>query len=151
MCCSQTPTSVDTYVVRGALAWRPIPALTLTPSVYYQNRDQNNIDDYWVGISNPDDGDYRTGTPENMGDKDHFTLSALKGDYDLGGMELITNTSFFDRHELVQDYSGTLYDLSYFQGIHSRRRESRLWQRCTGGLYGACSAIVNGPPIPDAI
>src|ERR1700761_5418919 len=72
---------VDTYVVRGALAWKPVAGLVLTPSVMYQNRDQNNIDDYWLGISNPDDGVYKTGTPENMSDKDHFTLGALKGDY----------------------------------------------------------------------
>ena len=126
--------SVDTYVVRGALAWRPTAALTLTPSVYYQNRDQNNIDDYWVGISDPDNGDYRTGTPEDMGDKDHFTLAALKGDYDFGGMELITNTSYFDRNELVQDYSATLYDLSYFQGIIAHRWNPDYGHRCTGGL-----------------
>jgi outer membrane receptor protein involved in Fe transport len=107
----------DTYVVRGALTWRPAPALVITPSVYYQNRDQNNIDDYWAGISNPNSGDYKTGTPENMADRDHFTLGALKADYDFGGAELISNTSFFDRRERVQDYSATLYDLSYFQQI----------------------------------
>jgi iron complex outermembrane recepter protein len=108
---------VDTYVLRGAVTWAPTSKLTITPSVYYQNRDQNNIDDYWVGISDPSRGIYKTGTPENMGDKDHFTLGALKGDYDFGGAELITNTSFFDRNEVVQDYSATLYDLSYFQQI----------------------------------
>src|SRR5580698_1645249 len=108
---------VDTYVGRAALTWKPTAHLVITPSVFYQNRDQNNIDDYWVGISDPDSGDYKTGTPENMADKDHFTLSALKADYDFGGAELISNTSFFDRKELVQDYSATLYDLSYFQQI----------------------------------
>jgi len=108
---------VDTYVGRAALTWQPTSALTITPSVFYQNRHQNNIDDYWVGISNPDNGDYKTGTPENMADKDHFTLAALKADYDFGGAELISDTSYFNRHELVQDYSATLYDLSYFQQI----------------------------------
>src|SRR5665213_3772522 len=104
--------SVDTYVLRGAMTWQPIQTLTITPSVFYQNRDQNNLDQYWVGISNPDRGDYKTATPENMADKDHFVLPALKIDYDLGGVEVISNTSYFDRHELVQDYSGTLYNLS---------------------------------------
>ena len=85
---------VDTYVVRGALTWQPTAPLIITPSVFYQNRDQNNIDDYWVGISDPDSGDYKTGTPENMADKDHFMLSALKADYDFGGAELISNTSY---------------------------------------------------------
>ncbi|MBV8976599.1 MAG: TonB-dependent receptor [Alphaproteobacteria bacterium] len=108
---------VDTYVGRAALTWKPTSALVVTPSVFYQNRHQNNIDDYWVGISNPDQGIYKTGTPENMADKDRFTLAALKADYDFGGAELISNTSYFTRHELVQDYSATLYDLSYFQQI----------------------------------
>jgi len=108
---------VDTYVGHAVLTWKPTPALVITPSVFYQNRHQNNIDDYWVGISNPDNGDYKTGTPENMADKDHFTLAALKGDYDFGGAELISDTSYFTRDELVQDYSATLYDLSYFQQI----------------------------------
>ncbi|HWA92642.1 MAG TPA: TonB-dependent receptor [Rhizomicrobium sp.] len=108
---------VDTYVVRAALAWKPAPGLVLTPSVFYQNRDQNNIDDYWVGLSDPDRGIYKTATPENMSDQDHFTLAALKADWVIGDVEVISNTSFFDRHQLVHDYSGTLYNLSYFQSI----------------------------------
>ena len=75
---------VDTYVVRGALLWQPMASLTITPSVFYQNRHQNNIDDYWVGISNPGSRRLQDGTPENMGDRDHFVLPALKVDYDLG-------------------------------------------------------------------
>jgi len=107
--------SVDTYVLRGALLWQPTASLSITPSVFYQNRNQNNIDDYWVGLSDPGRGVYKTGTPENMGDKDHFVLPALKLDDDFGGVELISNTSYFNRHEVVQDYSATLYDLSYFE------------------------------------
>ena len=107
--------SVNTYVVRGALLWQPTASLSITPSVYYQNRNQNNIDQYWFGLSNPDRGIYKTATPENMADKDHFVLPALKAEWNLGDAELISNTSYFDRRELVQDYSGTLYNLSYFQ------------------------------------
>jgi iron complex outermembrane recepter protein len=107
--------SVNTYVIRGALLWQPTASFSISPSIFYQNRDQNNIDDYWVGLSNPDHGVYKTGTPENMGDKDHFVLPAVKLDDDFGGVELISNTSYFNRREVVQDYSGTLYDLSYFQ------------------------------------
>ena len=131
----QTDTNyADTYVVRGAVTWQPVTGLSITPSVFYQNRDKNNIDDYWVGISDPGSGDYLTGTPEDMGDKDHFTLAALKGDYVIGDMELISNTSYFDRNQLVQDYSATLYDLSYFQGIIAHRFNPDYGHRCTGGL-----------------
>ena len=89
--------SVNTYVVRAALRWQPLGSLSITPSVYYQSRDQNNLDQYWVGLSNPDRGIYKTATPENMADKDHFVLPALKADWDLGSVELISDTSYFSR------------------------------------------------------
>src|SRR6202012_3157593 len=111
---------VDTYVLRGALTWAPAPGLTITPSVYYQNRDRHNADQYWVGLSDPDQGKYVTGTPERMGDRDHFVLPSLKAEYDLGSVTLISNTSYFDRREIVNDYSGTLYNLSYFQQLVDR-------------------------------
>jgi outer membrane receptor protein involved in Fe transport len=50
-----------------------------------------------------------------MGNHDHFVLPAVKADWNIGDMEMISNTSYFDRNQNVQDYSGTLYDLSYFQ------------------------------------
>ena len=106
---------VNTSVEHAVLTWQPVPSLTITPSVFYQYRQQHNLDQYWVGLSNPGAGVYKTATPENMGDRDNFVLPALKIDWDLGGMELISDTSYFNRHEVVQDYSGTLYDLSYFQ------------------------------------
>jgi outer membrane receptor protein involved in Fe transport len=145
--------SVDTYVVRGAVNWQPMASLTITPSVFYQNRYQNNIDDYWVGISNPDNGDYRTGTPENMKDRDHFTLGALKADYDLGFGELISNTSIFDRTQIVQDYSATLYDLSYFQGILRDQYNPDYVDHCSAGLCGfnRNNYLVNGIPVPPLL
>lgn len=148
--------AVDTYVVRGAVTWQPIEALTITPGVFYQYRDQNNIDQYWVGISDPGRGDYKTGTPENMGDKDHFTLSDLKADYDFGGAEVISNTSYFDRHELVQDYSGTLYNLSYFQQSVDYGLDPDFVTPCTGGICAAIAAKIAvdpdyvGPPLLTA-
>src|ERR1700733_7509152 len=38
--------STDTYVLRGALTWAPIPQLTITPSIDYQNRDNGDPDQY---------------------------------------------------------------------------------------------------------
>lgn len=134
--------SVSTYVVRGELLWQPVASLTITPSIYFQNRDQNNIDQYWVGLSNPDHGVYKTATPENMADKDHFVLPALKVNWDLGGIELISDTSYFDRHELVQDYSGTLYNLSYFQQSVDFGLNPDFVTPCIGGLCGAIAAQI---------
>jgi outer membrane receptor protein involved in Fe transport len=111
----------DAFVGRAAFTWQPTPDLTITPSLFYQNRRVHNDDEYWVGLSNPDSGKYINETPENMGDKDHFTLPALKVDWAPGGsdIEVISDTSYFQRHQVVQDYSGTLYNLSYFQQSES--------------------------------
>jgi outer membrane receptor protein involved in Fe transport len=107
----------DTTVLRAALAWAPTQGLTLTPSIYYQNRVQNNYDQYWTSISYPSSGKYLSGTPDRMADKDHFYLPALKMEYDLPWVKIISNTAYYDRLEHVNGYSGTLYDLSYFQQI----------------------------------
>jgi outer membrane receptor protein involved in Fe transport len=105
----------NTVVFRGALTWEPTSSITITPSVFYQNRRDHNNDQYWVGLSDPGRGRYVTATPELMGNHDRFWLPALKIDWDVGGAELISNTSYFDRKQSLQDYSGTLYNLSYFQ------------------------------------
>ncbi len=107
----------DTYVLRAALAWRPIPNLTITPAINYQKRDQHNYDNYWVSISNPGDGRYRTGTPDRQADPDRFYLPTLKVEYDLDKVRFISNTSYYNRLERVNGYSGTIYNLSYFQQI----------------------------------
>ncbi|MEI9929067.1 MAG: TonB-dependent receptor [Rhizomicrobium sp.] len=124
---------VNSYVLRGALAWQPTGKLTITPSIYYQNRDQNNADQFWTALSDPDNGDFVTATPERMADRDRFALSSLKMDYDLGAVEIISNTSYFDRREIVNNYSGTLYNLSYFQQLVDRNDDPN-YDPCTGGL-----------------
>jgi iron complex outermembrane receptor protein len=124
---------VNTYVLRGAVTWVPTTGLTITPSVYYQNRDRNNADQYWVGLSDPDEDKFVTATPEQMADRDHFVLPSLKADYDLGSIELISNTSYFNRTEIVNDYSGTLYNLSYFQQLVDRNHDPNF-NPCPGGL-----------------
>jgi outer membrane receptor protein involved in Fe transport len=105
----------QTLVVHGSLLWQVTANLTIEPSVFYQDRNKRNDDEYWVGVSDPSSGRYVTETPELMGNHDRFVLPALKADWNLGDAELISNTSYFDRKQTVADYSGTLYDLSYFQ------------------------------------
>jgi outer membrane receptor protein involved in Fe transport len=107
----------DTYVLRGALTWAPISQLTITPTIDYQNRNEGDPDQYWVGISNPDGGDYKSATPDRQVDKDQFYLTSLDIHYSGNSAELISDTSMFGRGEHVNGYSGTLYNLSYFQQI----------------------------------
>jgi outer membrane receptor protein involved in Fe transport len=105
----------DTYVLRAALAWAPTNALTITPSINYEKRDEHNHDEYWVGTSNPGAGKFVSGTPELMSDPDRFVLPALKIEWDAGPVKFISNTAYYDRKERVNGYSGTIYNLSYFQ------------------------------------
>jgi iron complex outermembrane recepter protein len=103
----------DTYALRAALAWAPTSNLTITPGIFYQKRDKHNYDNYWVGISSP--GNYLSGTPDRQADPDRFILPTLKIEWDLSRVKVISNTSYYDRLERVGGYSGTLYNLSYFQ------------------------------------
>ena len=122
----------DTVVGRVALTWAPVSHLTLTPSVYYQQRNQQDASLYWVGISDPSQGEFRNGDPEARGDYDHYVLSSFRGEYDLGPASLISNTSYFYRKE-VGGYEGTLYNLSYFQQLISD--PGSCGQCKTTGLY----------------
>ncbi len=106
---------VDTYVLRAALSWAPTSQLLITPGVDYQRRDQHNYDNYWVSISDPSAGKFLNGTPDRQPDADHFLLPTLKIEYSLPKAKIISNTSYYNRFEQVGGYSGTLYNLSFFQ------------------------------------
>ncbi|MGI8839474.1 MAG: TonB-dependent receptor [Caulobacteraceae bacterium] len=106
---------VDTYVLRAAATWAPTRNLLITPGINYQKRDQHNYDYYWVSISNPSAGRFLSGTPDRMADADRFYLPTLKIEWDPGKVKVISNTAYYDRLERVNGYSGTLYNLSFFQ------------------------------------
>ncbi|MGH7022865.1 MAG: TonB-dependent receptor [Caulobacteraceae bacterium] len=129
---------VDTYALRAALTWAPIPSLTITPAIDFQKRDQHNYDDYWVGISNPGAGQFLSGTPDRQPDRDHFLLPSLKIQWQGPGVSFISDTSYYARKEFVGGYSGTLYNLSYFQHF------------LYGDIYGYPSDP-NGNECPDDV
>lgn len=119
---------VDTYALRAAVTWAPVPSLNITPSIDYQKRDQNNYDNYWVGISDPDAGRFWNGTPDRQPDHDWFYMPALKVEWDSPEVKVISNTSYYARREITGGYSGTLYDLSYFQHyLTSDPNQQSVW------------------------
>jgi outer membrane receptor protein involved in Fe transport len=126
----------DTYVLRAALTWAPTKDLTITPAINYEKRDEHNHDEYWVGISNPGSGKFLSGTPDRMADPDRFYLPSLKIEYDGPAVKFISDTAYYDRKERVNGYSGTLYNLSYFQHFTEAGTDPQgtcLTESCTPG------------------
>jgi iron complex outermembrane receptor protein len=126
---------VDTYAYRAALTWSPIPSLKITPAVDFQTRDQWNYDEYWVAISDPGSGKFLNGTPDRQPDRDHFLLPSLKIEWQGPGVTLTSDTGYYSRKERVGGYSGTLYDLSYFQRIIDGGTDP-VGNPCPGGVCG---------------
>jgi iron complex outermembrane receptor protein len=96
--------------------WTPTDTLTVTPGILYQQQDKNDDSTYWPAYSDVGAGHFNTATPEKVGGPDTYYLPSLKVQWDLGGSQLISNSSYFSRRQLTA-YQGTVYDLSYWQGI----------------------------------
>ena len=104
----------DTYLARLAFLWAPNSNWHITPAIYYQDERKNDIDNFWPLYSNPDTNSFINADPTQRHVPDRFTLSSLRIQGDMGPVSLISNTSFYDRHN--QDgYEGTLYNLAFYQ------------------------------------
>jgi outer membrane receptor protein involved in Fe transport len=89
----------DNYSGRLALGWRPTDALTVTPSLYYQKVESNGRPQYWQPNSGTGGTDYVTGVYNEEPSTDKFYLPAIKVEYNFGRIDLISNTSYFDRDQ----------------------------------------------------
>jgi len=105
-----------TVAVRAALKFAATESLDFTPSVFYQKHHVNDGQGgtYWLSQSDLGSRNYTrpyyfagnpatdptltpVSVPNNQLGDDDFTLSALGVHWDLGGVQLISNTSFFHR------------------------------------------------------
>ncbi|HEY2179675.1 MAG TPA: TonB-dependent receptor [Caulobacteraceae bacterium] len=118
---------VDTYALRLAFTWAPTPNFTITPAVNFEKREQHNHDTYWTAISDPGAGDFLNGTPDRQADVDHFILPTLKVEWQGPGVAFISDTAYYARKERVNGYSGTLYNLSYFQHFLTTDVSQSIW------------------------
>ena len=105
----------DTKSVRAALKWVPTQRLTLQPSIYYQQMDINDSSIYWEGYSHPGDTRFINANPVRTPTRDHFTIAALKTDYEFDHASLIANTSWLDRSN-ANVYDASTLDLAVFTG-----------------------------------
>jgi outer membrane receptor protein involved in Fe transport len=105
----------ETIVLQAALKWQPLETLTITPSVFYQDIDLGDGNYYWEDLSNPDDGEFRSGNAVLNTSTDRFVLPALAVELDLGEVSLFSNTSYFDRKQsAVNDY--TVFEAALWTG-----------------------------------
>ncbi|WEK42001.1 MAG: TonB-dependent receptor [Candidatus Sphingomonas colombiensis] len=95
--------SADAYVVRGAVTFAPSSAVTITPSIFYQNVDTNDSGNFWSRfsnpaiVSNPSKGIFLNGNPIAESSHDEFYIPALDVEVDAGPVKITSNTSYLDR------------------------------------------------------
>jgi iron complex outermembrane recepter protein len=104
----------ETVLYRLAFIYAPSDQWTITPSIYYQDRYRNQVEDYWPLYSNPSNNQFVTADPDQRSDPDRFYLASVKVEGNLGFAKLISNTSYFHRKEQT-GYEGTLYNLGFYQ------------------------------------
>jgi iron complex outermembrane recepter protein len=96
----------NSVVGRAALTFRPLDTLTISPSIYYQKLKLNDTSFYWLGLSDPDEGVLNSGNSVQATSEDRFYLPALKVEWNLGAVSLVSNTSYFNRkNEAINDYT----------------------------------------------
>ena len=133
----------ETYLVRLAGLWAPTDKLTITPSIYYQNRQRNDISTYWPLYSDPGSNRFVSADPTPRSAPDKFYLPALKIQADFGATQLISNTSYYHR-ENQTGYDGTLYNLGYYQTQNAAPIFLLPWQCNCFPLLDGCGLHVPG-------
>ena len=105
---------VETALLRVAAIWAPSERWTLTPSLYYQDQQRNDVGIYWPMASNPGRDRFVSANPTQRTAPDTFYLPALKVEGDFGSFHLISNSSYYHRKN-TDGYDGTLYNLGFYQ------------------------------------
>jgi iron complex outermembrane recepter protein len=108
----------ETLLVRLAGLWKPSELWSVTPAIYYQNRQVHDINNYWPIYSNPGSDRYINGDPTARGSPDKFYLPSLKIEGDFDAFHVISNTSYYHRQE-QSGYEGTIYNLGFYQSFDS--------------------------------
>lgn len=97
---------------QAAVTLAPIEDIQITPSIYYQKRQENAPDTLWAGFSDLKSGRMQAAWNVPVSGTDRFILPALKIQMSLSDVDLISNTSYYDRRQSnTRDYS------SYTAGI----------------------------------
>lgn len=128
----------DADVLRAALTWKPLPNLTITPSIFYQDLHTGDIGRVGTQYSNADNGSFRVGQAFSQPSRDWFVLPALKMQYEGNGFTIYNNVSYLARNQHdVYDYStltpafifpSALTGLNKVGGVPIYQSYAEFWQ-----------------------
>jgi iron complex outermembrane receptor protein len=104
----------ETTAARIAATWAPSSAISVTPSMVFQDRKLHDLPTYWSVLSDPSSNQFVSGEPTRSPEDDSYGLGSLKVAADLSFAQLISNTSGFWRED-NNGYDATLYNFSYYQ------------------------------------
>jgi iron complex outermembrane receptor protein len=98
--------SKQSSAVKLDLTWKPLDNLTVTPSVYFQDYNSANRNDFFLNLSDPEKTEYRNGFAIAEPNEDTYELMSLRAQYDFSGASLVSNSSFFHRaNNSTNDYT----------------------------------------------
>ncbi|WP_084582312.1 TonB-dependent receptor [Sphingomonas azotifigens] len=112
--------SQESLSARLAIGWKVTDTLTITPSLFFQDLHYDDGSRYELATSDPSRARYNLSLnvlPEYR--KDRFYLPAVKASLDLGGMTLVSDTSYFTRTTRSASDDATL-SLAIYANIPDR-------------------------------
>jgi iron complex outermembrane receptor protein len=95
---------VDDQELRVALKWKPIPALTVTPSLYFQRVDAKDISAFNIELPR-----YQAQKQVREPSTDTLLTPNVTINWDMGGADLTSSTSYF-RRKFDRTQNGSAYN-----------------------------------------
>lgn len=90
--------------LRVALKWKPVRALTITPSLYYQQVNARDISAFNIELPN-----YQAGKQVREPSRDTLLSPNLTVNWDVGSADLTSSTSYFQR-KFDRTQNGSAYN-----------------------------------------
>jgi outer membrane receptor protein involved in Fe transport len=98
--------TIDTFVTRGALLWKPLDWLSVEPSIHYQKYHQPNPSEIEAAISNPDQGLFQQAHSKDEPVTDQLFIPTLKLTADLPWAVATSSTSYvWRKNRFYTDYT----------------------------------------------
>lgn len=98
--------SSQAAAINGSFSWSPVSDLIVSPGLYYLREHRADTSQYWLTLSNPGAGAFRSGFSIPQPGTDRFALPSLKIQWDLGPVRLFANSSYLDRsRSSIGDYT----------------------------------------------